>query len=321
MRLTFLGTGAAAPSRTRNVTSIALQFDQRSPFWLFDCGEGTQHQILRSPFSVSRIERIFITHLHGDHLFGLLGLLASRSLQEGSNAPVTLYGPEGLSDYYACTMKACGMHLRYPVIVETVQPGQILEESEYTVTAVPLHHRIPCFGYVIQEKERPGHFDAAAARAFGVPEGPLFGRLKSGETIVMPDGRRLDGKAIVGPPRPGRKVVLFGDTTPVVHPEAFAGNANLIVHEATYLEEDLALARRALHSTAAQAARIARDCKVGALILTHVSPRYDSQSSSRLPELLAEARIIFPNTYLAEDFWSYSVPSASFERQWTAEMG
>ena len=164
MRLTFLGTGAATPSRTRNVTSVGLQFDQRSALWLFDCGEATQHQILRSPLRLSQLEHLFITHLHGDHFFGLLGLLASRSLQEGSDSPVTLHGPAGLDEYLRCALSVSRMRFRYPLTVEVVKPGKIFEDEEYTVTCAPLVHGIECYGYAVQEKPKPGRFDPNGRR-------------------------------------------------------------------------------------------------------------------------------------------------------------
>ena len=308
MKLTFLGTGAATPSRTRNVTSVGLQFDQRSALWLFDCGEGTQHQILRSPLRLSQLDHIFITHLHGDHFFGLLGLLASRSLQEGSDSPVTLHGPAGLDEYLRCALSVSRMRFRYPLTVEVVKPGPVFENDEYTVTCAPLVHGIECYGYAVQEKPKPGRFDPAQAKALGVPSGPLFGRLKNGETIPLADGRMVDGATLTGPPRPGRKVVVCGDTHITPNTVTLAQAADALVHEATYLQEDKSLANRALHSTATMAAQAARDAGASALILTHFSPRYESVTGSRLPELLAEAQAIFPNTYLAQDFWTYDVP-------------
>jgi ribonuclease Z len=308
MRLTFLGTGAATPSRTRNVTSIALQFDQRSEMWLFDCGEATQHQILRSPLRLSQLERIFITHLHGDHFFGLLGLLASRSMQEGSDSPITLYGPAGLEEYLRCALDVSRMRFRFPWSVQTVRPGIVCEDDEYTVTCAPLRHGIECYGYAVQEKARAGRFDPEAARALGVEFGPLFGRLKNGETITLPNGTVVDGTQLTGLPRPGRRVVICGDTSETPQTVVLARDADVLVHEATYLEADRPLADRSLHATAGMAARAAREAGASALILTHISPRYESVHESRLPELLAEAQAIFTPTFLAHDFWTYDVP-------------
>ena len=213
MRLTFLGTSSGTPTRYRNVSAIGLQFIQQSKLWLFDCGEATQHQILRSPLKLSQLERIFITHLHGDHIYGLPGLLASRALQYGATTPVTLYGPAGLEAYLRATI---GMNDEseggYPITIVTVEPGLIYEDETLKVECAPLEHRVPAFGYAVSEKPGPGRFDVEAATALGIPAGPLYGRLKAGQTVTLPDGRTIDGQTLVGPQRPGRKLVYCTDT-------------------------------------------------------------------------------------------------------------
>lgn len=309
LKLTFLGTGAGSPSMTRNVSSLGLQWRQRGALWLFDGGEGTQQQILRSPLRLSQLEHIYVTHLHGDHVFGLPGLLASRSLVKDILSPVTLFGPPGLEDWLRVTLQLTGTGIRYPLTVQTVSEGLIYEDEARQVFCRRLAHRIVSYGYSVVEKPRPGTFDAAQASALGIPSGPLYGRLKAGETLTLPDGRMVDGAALVGPPRPGRKVVVCGDTgaTPAV--AELASGADVLVHEATFLSEQADRATASGHSTAAGAATAARDAGVGTLILTHISPRYESDSESRLGELLAEAQAIFPNTLLARDFWSYEVGS------------
>ena len=308
MKITFLGTGSGAPSRTRNVSSIALQLAQRAALWLFDCGEGTQHQILRTPLRLSQLERIFLTHLHGDHLFGLMGLLASRSLQGSNATPVTLYGPPGLAEYVHCSLQASWTRLGFPLQVETVEPGEVYADEGVRVVAGPLEHRIPTFGYAVIERERPGRFDVQQAQALGIPPGPLYGALKRGETVTLPDGRTIHGAALVGPARPGRKLVYCADTIYTPQAVALARGADVLIHEATFAHTELQRAEEALHATATMAARVAHEAGVGLLILTHISPRYESGSRSRLDELLAEAQAIFPNTCLAHDLWSYEVP-------------
>jgi ribonuclease Z len=176
MRLTFLGTGSGAPTRTRNVSAVALQWDERAAFWLFDCGEATQHQIARSPLRLSRLDRLFFTHLHGDHLFGLPGLLASRSLQGGGEVtgPVTLHGPAGLADYVRASLGASHTHLAYPLHIETVAPGSVVyEDEERRVVCAPVSHGIESYAYAVIERAQTGRFDAEAARALGIPAGPL----------------------------------------------------------------------------------------------------------------------------------------------------
>jgi ribonuclease Z len=308
MRITFLGTSSGTPSRTRNVTSIALQLIQQGSLWLFDCGEATQHQILRSPLRLSQLEKIFITHLHGDHLFGVMGLLASRSLQNGGTTPVTLYGPTGLADYVQAVIETTRTNLAFPVQVETVAPGQIYEDENLRVVCGPLKHRLKAFGYAVIEKDQPGHFQAEQAKALGIPPGPLYGRLKMGETITLEDGRIINGAELVGPTRPGRKVVYCSDTIYTPNSVELARNADVLIHESTYLQEDLDLAERAQHSTATMAAQVAKQAGVKTLILTHFSPRYEAEGGSRLDKMLAEAQAIFPNTLLAYDFWSYEIP-------------
>jgi ribonuclease Z len=308
MQITFLGTGAAAPTRARNTSAWALRLPERAALWLFDCGEGTQHQFLRSPLRLSQLERVFVTHLHGDHLFGLPGLLASRSLQNGGTTPVTLHGPDGLEAFVRCALDVSGARLGFPLRFETVQgSGVVYEDDEFTVACAPMDHGAVAFGYAVREKDRPGRFDAETARALGVPEGPLFGRLKDGEAVTLPDGRTVHGTGLVGPPIPGRAVVYCGDTAPTPRAVELARSADVLIHEATFAGADAALARRARHSTAAQAAAVARDAGVTTLILTHLSPRYENDDGAGLGELFAEARAVFPNTLIARDLWDYAV--------------
>lgn len=308
IKLTFLGTSAGAPTTRRNVTAIAMQLPQRSDAWLFDCGEATQHQVLRTPLRLSQFQNIFLTHLHGDHVFGLPGLLASRSMQNSSESAVTLYGPRGLSEFIKASLDYSGSQLKYPFNVRVVQEGKIYEDDRFEVWAKPLKHRIPCFGYAIVEKEQTGTFDVEQARELGIPPGPIYGKLKAGETVTLDDGRTIDGKALVGAPRPGRKVVICGDTIFTPNAVELARDADLLVHEATHLQEDLALAERAFHSTTLMAAETAKQANAKRLILTHFSARYEGEQG-RMDELLQEARTVFPNTDLARDFLTVEIPT------------
>lgn len=290
------------------MTSIALQLPQASRMWLFDCGEGTQHQILRSPLKLSQLERVFITHLHGDHLFGLAGMLASRSLQNGGETPVTLYGPNGLAEYVRATLEISRTRLGYAVSVERVTPGTIFEDEYARVVCAPMRHGIESYGYAVIEKDRPGHFDVLKAKDLGIPAGPLYGRLKAGELVRLEDGRTFDGAQLTGPPIRGRKVVFCGDTTFHGGAVDLSADADLLIHEATYLGVDVQLADRANHSTAAMAAEVARLAGVRRLLLTHFSLRYESEGNPSLEDLASEARAIFPNTSLAHDFLTIDVP-------------
>lgn len=306
--VTFLGTGSGAPTTKRNVSGIGLRFLQAGKWWLFDCGEGTQHQLLRAPMKISQLEKIFITHLHGDHLYGLIGLLASRSLRNGEASPLDLYGPPGLDRYYRAVMETSPVHLHYPLQIHIVSEGVVYEDEEVIVTCRPARHRVMSFAYSVEEKEKPGAFQIEKARALGVPSGPIYGALKRGEQVVLPDGRVLDGRDFVGEAQPGRKIVFSGDTEPCQAVLQLAQGADLLVHEATYSQQDKDLAVRSGHSTAQEAAQLARDARVKSLCLTHFSPRYeDEEGKFTMEDLLAEAQAIFPNTTLAEDFYSLPV--------------
>ncbi len=307
MRLTFLGTSAGAPTRYRNVSAIGLQFIQRSTLWLFDCGEGTQQQVLRSPLRLSQLERIFITHVHGDHLYGLPGLLASRSLQYAAETPVTVYGPPSVADYLQSVFRYSEARLGYPVTVVAVEPGLIYEDDEVSVWCAPLEHRVTTFGYALVEKPQPGRFKVEEAAALGIPPGPLYGQLKNGQVVTLPDGRTIDGATLVGPARPGRKIVYCSDTVYCQNAIDLSREADVLIHEATYATADLDLAERGGHSTAAQAAQVARAAGVKSLILTHFSGRYEAKEGLTVDDLLHEAQALFPDTYAAADFWSYEI--------------
>jgi ribonuclease Z len=313
MEITFLGTSSATPTRTRSLSAAALRLNQRREWWLFDCGEGTQHQLLRSGLSLSRLSRVFITHLHGDHIYGLPGLLASRSLLAGTPTPVTLHGPRGLLDFISCVFRVSSTRLAYPLDVREIEPGTVYEDAALTVEAGSMKHGAVAFGFAIAEKDRTGTFDVQRAQALGIPPGPLYGQLKRGETVVR-DGRMVDGRALVGPPKRGRKVVFTGDTRFSPAAATLARHADVLVHEATYLEEDRVLAAERDHSTAAEAARIARQAGVHTLILTHLSPRYDGEEGTE--RVLDEARAIFKNTLVARDLWTHRLPAST---QSTAE--
>ncbi len=275
--------------------------------WLFDCGEGTQHQILRSDLKVSQLARIFVTHMHGDHIFGLMGLLASCGLA-GNPQRIDIYGPPDLDDYLKACRRYSHTHFSYPIKVHTVQPGIVFENDEYTVSCQLLKHRIPAFGYRITEKDRPGHFDVEKAAALGIPSGPIYGRLKQGEVITLPDGRRINGADLCGPIQVGRKLVYCTDTIFCESAVELAQGADALIHEATFAHQDADLAYQRLHSTSTMAAQVALEAQVKQLIITHLSPRYAPGNGLEPRDLLMEARSIFPNTEMATDFWTYEIP-------------
>jgi ribonuclease Z len=307
VQITFLGTSSGVPTRSRNVSSVALRLPQRAEVWLFDCGEGTQHQLLRSDVKISQIRRIFITHLHGDHIFGLMGLLASYGLA-GNPTRIDIYGPPGLNEYLQACQRYSYTHLSYPLKVHTVRTGAVYEDEEFIVSCGPLKHRITAFGYRVTEKDRPGRFNVEKAAALGIPFGPLYGQLKRGEQISLPDGRQIHGADLCGEPEVGRKFVYCTDTVYCEDAVKLAQGADVLIHEATFAHQDAQLAFDRLHSTSTMAAQVALGAGVKQLIITHFSPRYAPGNALVLDDLLQEARAIFPNTELAYDFLTYEVP-------------
>lgn len=308
MQITFLGTSSGVPTRSRNVSSIALKLPQKAEIWLFDCGEGTQHQFLRSDLRISQLRRIFITHMHGDHIFGLMGLLASCGLA-GKPQKIDIYGPPKLNEYLQASIRYSQTHFSYPLNIHTVEPGVVFEDEEFQVSCAPLKHRVPAFGYRIAEKDRPGRFDVDKAKAMGIPFGPIYGQLKRGEWVTLPDGRKINGAQFCGPPQPGRKFVYCTDTIFCDNAVELAQKADLLVHEATFAHQDAQLAYERLHSTSTMAAQVALAGQVKQLIMTHFSPRYAPGNDLTLENLLQEARAIFPQTEMAQDFWSYEIPT------------
>lgn len=297
MHLYFLGTGAGRPSKQRNVASIAMQLPEPSKeIWLFDCGEGTQHQVLRSPFNLRQISRIFITHLHGDHILGLPGLLASRSFYEGEKM-LTIYGPQGIKEFVQTTLDISATHLRYPLDIMEVEEENELEIASWQVKVTLLEHIIPSFGYSLNEPDRPGKLNVSKLQELGLRPGPIYGQLKEGKQVEI-NGFLLDGKDFVGPPQKGRKIVILGDTRYCEATIRLAKDADVLVHEATFSAELEEKAFKYHHSTTVQAAQVAKEANCKQLILTHLSSRYQRNSYE---ELLVEARGVFSNTCLAED--------------------
>jgi ribonuclease Z len=289
------------------VSSVALRLPQRAEVWLFDCGEGTQHQLLRSELKNSQIKRIFVTHMHGDHIFGLMGLLASCGLG-GNPQGIDIYGPPPLKDYLRACTKYSQTHFSYPLEVYPVEPGTIYEDEEYIVSCELLKHRVPAFGYRVAEKDRPGRFDVEKAKALGIPSGPIYGRLKAGESVTLPDGRKINGSQLCGPTETGRKMVYCTDTVYCDSAVDLAQGVDVLIHEATFAHQDAPLAFDRLHSTSTMAAQVALAAQVKLLIMTHFSPRYAPGNALQINDLLEEARAIFPNTKLAYDFWTYEMP-------------
>jgi ribonuclease Z len=299
---TLLGTGAAVPSIERNVASVAVQREGET--LLFDCGEGTQRQMMRYGVSFA-FREIFFTHYHADHMLGVTGLLRTMGLQDRT-APVTLYGPRGAQRILGTAISLGIERNRFPVEIVEIKPGDRLQRAEYEIVVFETEHRADTVGFTIAEHTRLGRFNPDLAREFGIPEGPLWGKLHKGETVELPDGRRFGPAELVGAARRGRTLVYTGDTRPTLKVIGAARGADLLIHEATFGQDEADRAVETGHSTAAQAAEVAREAGVRRLVLTHISARYSRDA----PELLAEAKAVFPETLIARDGLTIEVPFA-----------
>jgi ribonuclease Z len=311
VQVTFLGTSSGVPTRGRNVSAVALRLPQRAELWLFDCGEGTQHQFLRSELRVSQLRRIFVTHMHGDHVFGLPGLLASLGLA-GTCSGIDLYGPDPLRDYLEGVLRTSSTRIGYPLrshrVKEAASSGALLlDDDDITVRCTKLIHRVPAYAYRVDQKPRAGRFDVEQARALGIPPGPIYAELKAGREVVLDDGRIINGASLCGPERPGCSLVYCTDTVFSEAAVELARGADLLIHESTFSHAEAEMAFAKQHSTSTMAAQTALAAGVRQLMLTHLSPRYVPGNPVTPDDLLNEARSIFPNTELAKDFLTVEI--------------
>ena len=296
--LVFLGTSGSMPTAQRAPTALLLR--RGGERLLFDCAEGTQRQLLRSTVGLVELPEVFLTHYHADHYLGLPGMLKTFALR-GRTLPITIYGPPGLRELFVSLRRIFG-RLTYRYELVELRPGDVLERGDYRLVTFAVAHGVSAIGYKLVEEQRPGRFDVEAADALGVPEGPERGALQGGDPVTLPDGRTITPDSVLGPPRPGRTIVITGDTAPAREVVDIARGAEVLVHEATFCEEERDRAAETMHSTAAGAAEIARAAEVGLLALTHVSNRYFG------PEVAREAREIFPATIVPRDFDAVEVP-------------
>jgi len=285
IRLTFLGTSAAAPTLHRNVSGLAFKAD--TDLLLFDCGEGSQRQMIRFGTGFA-VDAVFFTHFHADHYLGIIGFLRTLGMG-GREQKLVLHGPPPASRLLDQAIHLGVERLAFPVEVVELKGGETLDRGSYVIRPVKVDHRVNALGYAVEEKTRPGRFDPEKARALGVPPGPMFGRLQRGEALKLDDGTVVKPEQVMGGARTGRKVVLSGDTRPCPALAAAAAGADLLVHEATFSDDEQERALETRHSTAREAGRIARESKSQRLILTHLSSRHDVDTAP----LLAQARAEF----------------------------
>ncbi|MGT2828250.1 ribonuclease Z [Streptococcus hillyeri] len=304
MELQFLGTGAGQPAKQRNVSSLVLKLlDEINEIWMFDCGEGTQRQILETTIKPRKVKKIFITHLHGDHVLGLPGFLASRAFQASEEqTDLDIYGPLGIRQFVLTSLKVTGSRLPYRINFyefDRQNLGKILETDKFIVYADQLDHSIFCMGYRVMQKDLEGTLDAEALKAAGVPFGPLFGKVKNGEDITLEDGTKIIAKDYISEPKKGKIITILGDTRQTDASVRLALGADVLVHESTYGKGDEKIARSHGHSTNMQAAEVAKAASAKRLLLNHVSARFLGRDCRQMER---DASAIFKNVHVVKDF-------------------
>ena len=300
MRVITLGTSGAIPTLKRTLPAVAVQ--REGEIFLFDCGEGTQMQMMKAKLSLCKVEKIFISHLHGDHVVGLPGLLMSLG-QTSRHQPIFIYGPAGIKDYVLANRKYLNFYCEYEIVLEEIEEGRISEEEKYRFEAVSLDHNHYTLGYALIEKERPGTFMVEKAHALGVKKGPLFGKLQRGEDIKLENGKTVHPRDVLGKARKGRKIVYATDTRPCRKVAELSRKADVLIHDGMFSQNEEKEAGERGHSTVTQVARMAKEVGVNRLILSHISARYPDDTP-----LLEEARAIFPSTVIARDLMEIDVP-------------
>lgn len=301
LQVIFLGTAASIPTVDRALPSVVVK--RKNEVFMFDCGEGVQRQMMKARVGFHKKMKIFVSHMHGDHVLGLPGLLQSMSLLDRTQQ-LEIYGPIGVKAFIKAIQQTVQFVLTFPVEIHEIEnEGIVCEEKEYYIQSAPTDHEIPSLAYALIEKPRPGRFNPEKAKALGVPEGSLWSKLQHGETVKTGTGKVVNPEQVVGAPRPGMKIVYSGDTRPTKSLVKLAENADLLIHEATFEDELLERAKEDGHSTPSQAAETAKKAKAKRLMLTHLSSRYKSAE-----RLLEQAKKIFPNADVAEDFMKIEIP-------------
>jgi len=301
MQVIFLGTAASIPTIARALPSVVVK--RKNEILMFDCGEGVQRQMIKAGVGFHKKMRIFVSHMHGDHVLGLPGLLQTMSLLDRTQK-LEVYGPVGIKAFIESIQQTVQFVLTFPVEINEIENEDVIcEDKEYNVQAARTDHVIPSLAYALIEKPRPGRFDPEKAKMLGVPEGPMWSRLQHGEKAKIATGKVIKPEQVVSASRPGRKITYSGDTRPTKSLVKLAENADLLIHEATLEDNLIERAQEDGHSTPSQAAKTAKKAKVKRLILTHLSARYKNAKP-----LLEQARKIFPNVDVAEDFMKFEVP-------------
>ena len=301
IRVVFLGTSGSVPTLKRSLPSVIIQCPKE--LWMFDCGENTQRQMMQGKISFHKKLNVFLTHLHGDHVLGLPGVLQTMALMDRKEA-VSIYGPAGIKNFLICTKETLNFGLTFPVeINEILNEGTILNEQDYSLMGIKSNHSVESYAFAFIEKPRPGKFYPIKAEALGVPKGELWSKLQAGEEIKLVDGKVVKPKDVMGPLRAGRKIVYTGDTRPFDGFARFAENADLVIHESTFDDSLVEKAQLDGHSTPSQAAEEAKAACAKLLVLTHISARYPDATL-----LLEQAKKVFANTLVAEDFLELELP-------------
>jgi ribonuclease Z len=299
LNVTFLGTAGSLPTPERNPSAVLI--NREGEMMLFDCGEGTQRQMMRARTGMMRLNYIFLTHLHADHILGIPGLLETLAFQ-GRVDPITIVGPMHTMRLVESFKSVCYFSRNFDVHAIELEPGDVLKMKGFLVRAVSTNHSVPSLGYSLEEDMRLGRFNRDVALSLGIPPGPLFGKLQHGQVIEI-DGKRIEPHQVMGPARPGRKVVYTGDTRPCKSVQLASIKADLLIHDCSLANDMAEWARETKHSTAAEAAEVAKNAGVGRLVLTHISSRYSEDTSL----LLKEAKSIFERTVVAEDLMSLEI--------------
>ncbi len=300
LRVIFLGTGGSLPTRNRNPSAIMV--NREGELLLFDCGEGTQQQMMRARTGMMNLSSIFISHFHADHFLGIPGLIQTMSFM-GRKEPLFIYGPEGTREFTEL-FKAFGFfNLKYEIYGVPLKPGDIVERKDYVVRALKTEHSIPSLGYALIENPRPGRFNREKAVELGIPPGPLFAELQKGNSLEV-DGKLVKPEDVMGPLRPGRTVVYSGDTRPCESILEASRDADLLIHDCSFADEMTDWAEESRHSTAGEVAALAKEAGVKKLILTHISSRY----ADDVEPILTDSKKIFENVTVAEDLMEIEVP-------------